>query len=103
MDVLVKDVEKAAMREKQEAAVAELRACMERERKRTAAASEEEREKKKQKQPQRQARAAARASVEKKTAEKGAEIQIARWTEYEQNLFEDGCILHGWGNWKSNH
>ena len=22
------------------------------------------------------------------------------WTEAEQLLFEDGCILHGWGNWK---
>mmetsp|Transcript_5901 Transcript_5901/g.14783 ORF Transcript_5901/g.14783 Transcript_5901/m.14783 type:complete len:915 (-) Transcript_5901:132-2876(-) len=23
------------------------------------------------------------------------------WTEKEQTLFEDGCLLHGWGNWKS--
>lgn len=25
------------------------------------------------------------------------------WTEAEQLLFEDGCILHGWGNWKIIH
>ena len=23
------------------------------------------------------------------------------WTEAEQLLFEEGCILHGWGNWKN--
>jgi hypothetical protein len=25
---------------------------------------------------------------------------MARWTKDERHLFNQGCILHGWGNWK---
>jgi SHAQKYF class myb-like DNA-binding protein len=44
-----------------------------------------------------------RDSLIKIPARKSEGTYKGAWTEYEQNLFEDGCILHGWGDWKRIH
>jgi SHAQKYF class myb-like DNA-binding protein len=42
-------------------------------------------------------------NVKKLPARKSEGTCKGAWTECEQNLFEDGCILHGWGDWKNIH